>query len=105
MSSLTSRGARGLHRRVATISLVEGPSMARRDVSSGSLNRYLKFTGFFLLGLLILIALAPTLIAKTSLSAWIVGRATAGLPVSVSVGSLSPGWFSPLSPTLVLVRR
>ena len=25
--------------------------MARRDVSSGSLNRYLKFAGFFLLGL------------------------------------------------------
>ncbi len=66
--------------------------------------RFVRGFGITLIVLAIALALAPTIIAKTGISSWLIARATQGLPISVTVGSLSLGWFSPIVAEDVVVR-
>jgi translocation and assembly module TamB len=49
-----------------------------------------------LAGLLVLVALAPLILAHSPVATWIVNRASAKLDGQLSIGSLSLGWFSPI---------
>jgi translocation and assembly module TamB len=81
-----------------------GVSSSRNKVVGSSFFRYVRGFSYLILGIVILIGLAPTIIAKTSLSNWLIGRATAGMPVRVMVGNLSLGWFSHVRAQDVVVR-
>ncbi len=57
-------------------------------------------------GLLVLVGLwlLPAIVAHTPLCAWLVGRATADLNGSLSIGSASLGWLSPVKLRAVELR-
>lgn len=74
------------------------------DRIGSSIGRFLRGLGYTAAVLIVLAALAPTIIAKTPLGRWIVGRALAGLPITVEFGSLSLGWFTNISIDDVHVR-
>ena len=52
----------------------------------------------------VLIWLLPAIVARTPLLDWIMGRATADLNGTASIGSLSLGWFSPVEASGVKVK-
>lgn len=70
----------------------------------GSFFRYLRWLGYTVVGVVVLLAIAPLVIAKTGLSTWLINRSLGGLPISVSVGSLSLGWFSHVAAQNVVLR-
>jgi len=70
----------------------------------GSSRRWRRW---FLAGLLLVVVLLwflPAIVAHSPLLGWIVGRATAELDGSVSIGSASLGWLSPVELGAVEVR-
>lgn len=60
----------------------------------------------FLIGILVLLVVVvtlPFLVAQTPLRLWIVAKATADLPIRVTVGSMSLNWIRPIELTAVSV--
>src|SRR2546421_7890123 len=66
--------------------------------------RFWRAIGYTLLAALVLILLAPFIVAKTPISTWLIAQATKDLPITVSVGSLSLGWFTSLSAENIVIQ-
>jgi len=61
------------------------------------LRKYLRIGAALLVVVVALIALAPTIVSHTSLASWVARRALKGINGSIRVGSMSLGWFKPVT--------
>ncbi|MBL8889028.1 MAG: hypothetical protein JNL67_03560 [Planctomycetaceae bacterium] len=59
--------------------------------------RPMRWLAFGLLGLGVLVGLAPTIISKTALGDWLLGQAVPTAWGTVEIGRRDLGWFSPIS--------